>query len=285
MTEKDLALLRILDETKNITHAADKLYMTQSALSKRIKALEEELNVKLVIRSRQGIRFTPEGEIVLSHCGRAAKELDDLRRSLNISSGEVCGTLRAGISINYALYRLPNALASYHKKYPKVHLDIITGHSRDLYRKMLDGSLDIAILRGEYSWDAPQFLLSQESICLIYPKEFEGKPLSNYLYISHQSDPTQEALNARWLRENNLKSGAHRVQLDSVTACVEMIKRGIGWGLLPEIALDNFKGMIRPCTFENGEPYMRRTHIICQRDAMELPQVKMFMAEVKKNGH
>ncbi len=150
---------------------------------------------------------------------------------------------------------------------------------------MLDGSLDIAILRGEYSWDAPQFLLSQESICLIYPKEFEGKPLSNYLYISHQSDPTQEALNARWLRENNLKSGAHRVQLDSVTACVEMIKRGIGWGLLPEIALDNFKGMVRPCTFENGEPYMRRTHIICQRDAMELPQVKMFMAEVKKNGH
>ncbi len=285
MTEKDLALLRILDETKNITHAADKLYMTQSALSKRIKALEEELNVKLVIRSRQGIRFTPEGEIVLSHCSRAQKELDDLRKSLNISSGEVCGTLRAGISINYALYRLPNVLASYHKKYPKVHLDIITGHSRDLYRKMLDGSLDIAILRGEYSWDAPQFLLSQESICLIYPKEFEGKPLSNYLYISHQSDPTQEALNARWLRENNLKSGAHRVQLDSVTACVEMIKRGIGWGLLPEIALDNFKGMIRPCTFENGEPYMRRTHIICQRDAMELPQVKMFMAEVKKNGH
>ncbi len=285
MTEKDLALLRILDETKNITHAADKLYMTQSALSKRIKALEEELNVKLVIRSRQGIRFTPEGEIVLSHCSRAQKELDDLRKSLNISSGEVCGTLRAGISINYALYRLPNVLASYHKKYPKVHLDIITGHSRDLYRKMLDGSLDISILRGEYSWDAPQFLLSQESICLIYPKEFEGKPLSNYLYISHQSDPTQEALNARWLRENNLKSGAHRVQLDSVTACVEMIKRGIGWGLLPEIALDNFKGMVRPCTFENGEPYMRRTHIICQRDAMELPQVKMFMAEVKKNGH
>lgn len=283
MTEKDFTLLRILDETKNITHAADKLYMTQSALSKRVKAIEQELNAKLVIRSRQGIRFTPEGEIVLAHCRLAEKELDDLRRNLNINSGEVCGTLRAGISINYALYRLPAVLASYHKKYPRVHLDIITGHSRHLYRKMLDGSLDIAVLRGEYSWDAPQFLLSQESICLIYPREFEGKPLSDYLYISHQSDPTQEAMNARWLRENNLKAGAHRVQVDSVTACVEMVKRGIGWGLLPEIALDNFHGIVRPCTFENGEPYMRRTHIICQRDAIDLPQVKMFMAEIKKN--
>ncbi len=282
MDEKDFALLRILDETKNITHAADKLYITQSALSKRIKAIEQELNVELVIRSRQGVRFTPAGEKVLAHCRMAENELEALRRSLNTDSDEVCGTLRAGISINYALYRLPDVLAAYHKKYPQVHLDIITGHSRHLYRKMLDGTLDIAVLRGEYSWDAPQFLLSQESICLIHPKEFEGKPLSNYLYISHQSDQSLEAMTARWLRENNLKSSAHRIQVDSVTACVEMVKRGIGWGLLPEIALDNFDGVITPCTFENGEPYMRRTHIFCQRDSMNLPQVKMFMAELKK---
>ena len=43
MDEKDYELLHALDETRNITHAADKLYMTQSALSKRIKALEQEL--------------------------------------------------------------------------------------------------------------------------------------------------------------------------------------------------------------------------------------------------
>ena len=62
MDEKDFELLRILDETRNITHAADKLYMTQSALSKRIKTLERELGVEIMLRSRQGIRFTPAGE-------------------------------------------------------------------------------------------------------------------------------------------------------------------------------------------------------------------------------
>ena len=65
MDEKDYELLHALDETRNITHAADKLYMTQSALSKRIKALEQELGVEIVLRSRQGIRFTPAGEQVL----------------------------------------------------------------------------------------------------------------------------------------------------------------------------------------------------------------------------
>ena len=47
MDEKDYELLHALDETRNITHAADKLYMTQSALSKRIKALEQELGCLL----------------------------------------------------------------------------------------------------------------------------------------------------------------------------------------------------------------------------------------------
>lgn len=282
MDEKDFTLLRVLDETRNITRAADKLYMTQSALSKRIKAIEEELNVELMIRSRQGIRFTPAGEKVLEYSVAAEKEMNELRRSLNIDRDEVCGTLRAGISINYALYRLPDVLMDYHKKYPQVQLDIITGHSRHLYRKMVDNTLDIAVLRGEYHWDAPQFLLSQESICLIYAKEFEGKSLSDYLYISHQTDTAQEMMTARWLRENHLDPGTHRVQVDSVTTCVEMIKRGLGWGLLPEIALDNFDGVVRPCTFENGEPYMRRTHIFCQRDALKLPQVKLFMDAMKK---
>ena len=74
MDEKDYELLHALDETRNITHAADKLYMTQSALSKRIKALEQELGVEIVLRSRQGIRFTPAGEQVLLHSAAAARE-------------------------------------------------------------------------------------------------------------------------------------------------------------------------------------------------------------------
>ena len=75
MDEKDYELLHALDETRNITHAADKLYMTQSALSKRIKALEQELGVEIVLRSRQGIRFTPAGEQVLLHSAAAAREI------------------------------------------------------------------------------------------------------------------------------------------------------------------------------------------------------------------
>ena len=59
MNERDFELLSALNQTKNITRAADLLYITQSALSKRINALEEELGTTLILRSRQGIHFTP----------------------------------------------------------------------------------------------------------------------------------------------------------------------------------------------------------------------------------
>ena len=56
-----------------------------------------------------------------------------------------------------------------------------------------------------------------------------------------------------------------------------------GWALMPEVALDNFKGYVKPCTFENGEPFVRRTYIFCQRDAAALPQVQLFMDMLKKH--
>lgn len=63
-------LLRILDETRNITHAADRLYITQPALSRRIKSIGHVLGAELLLRSRQGIRFTPAGEAALRLCRR-----------------------------------------------------------------------------------------------------------------------------------------------------------------------------------------------------------------------
>ncbi len=281
MDEKDFELLRVLDETKNITRAAEVLYITQSALSKRIRSIEQELNVELMTRSRQGIHFTPAGERVLKHCKAAEEELACLRGDLDAMGGEICGTLNAGISVNYSIFCLPDVLAAYHKKYPKVRLNISTGHSRAIYRQLVEGSLDVAILRGEYPWEGVRFLLSQENICLVYAEENRDRPLNSYLYISHKTDISLSALMTRWMHENGLSLQTGGFCVDSVTACAEMVERGLGWALLPEIALRDFKGIIRPCTFENGEAFVRRTHIFCQSNAADLPQVQAFLDLLK----
>lgn len=72
--------------------------------------------------------------------------------------------------------------------------------------------------------------------------------------------------------------------MDNITACLEMVKRGLGWALMPEIALDNFDGCVRPCTLKTAGSFLRRTYIFCQRDAAALPQVQLFMDMLKKSA-
>ena len=100
MDEQDYRLLMMLEQTRNITHAADRLYITQSSISKRIYALEKSLDITLMIRSRQGIHFTAEGEIVLRHIHIIQAELARMQQELEQTHGRVSGTMRAGISIN-----------------------------------------------------------------------------------------------------------------------------------------------------------------------------------------
>ena len=85
---------------------ADELENFRAQIERR-KALEQELGVEIVLRSRQGIRFTPAGEQVLLHSAAAAREMEKMRRQLAAIQGEACGTLRAGISVNFSYYRLP----------------------------------------------------------------------------------------------------------------------------------------------------------------------------------
>ena len=79
MDEKDFLYLKELAENGNITKTAEKLFVTQAALSKRIKAIEEELGVTLFTRSHYGVHLTPEGEIVVRHISLTASQPDSLQ--------------------------------------------------------------------------------------------------------------------------------------------------------------------------------------------------------------
>lgn len=281
MDEKDFALLHTLRECGNITHAADRLYLTQSALSKRIKAIERELGCEVIIRTRKGVRFTPEGELVIERTARAQRELTALRHELSQAQGEICGTLRAGFSVNYSINHLPELIAEYHRLYPRVQLEIATDLSRNLHTRLQRGDLDLAVLRGDMPWDGARIPLSLDRICVVRAHEHANTPLSELTYINHAADLSHTARIVRWLHENNLANDANRISVTDLNTCLELVKRGIGWALLPEIILEGFDGRIEPCTFANGEPFVRRMHIDCQKECECLPQAQALIELVQ----
>ena len=277
MTERDFEILEILNRTKNITHAADLLYINQSALSKRIIAIEEELEVTLMVRSRQGIHFTAEGEKVLYYTQKAKKLLELMREDLKDSNTKISGTLRAGISINYSQYNLPQILSEYKKKFPNVTTHITTEYSRNIFFKITNGEVDIAIVRGEFPWNENKILLEEENICLIYNNQDIGKNLSELQYIGRKTDTTFEREIAQWLRENDLKIKKDGIYVDNINTCVEMVNQGLGWAIVPEICLKNFEGQIKPLVFKNGQAFTRSTYLLYSNSVSKLPQVREFI--------
>ena len=82
MTEKDWVLFKTIADEKNITKAAEKLYISQPAITYRIKMMEKEIGAKLLIRTSHGVLLTPEGECFLDY-SREWSSIDSRRRMLS----------------------------------------------------------------------------------------------------------------------------------------------------------------------------------------------------------
>jgi len=108
----------------SFSRAAERMHLSQPAVSKRIDTLERRLGVKLLDRMGKQIRTTPAGESVLARSRRVLGELEDLERSLSVDAGMDAGVLRFGASHHVGLHRLPRSLERFHRLYPGVRLDL-----------------------------------------------------------------------------------------------------------------------------------------------------------------
>lgn len=275
MNEQDLYFLQDLYRIRNITRVAQLHYLSQPAMTKRIRRIEEELGCQLVLRSKRGITFTPAGEMVVRHSRSMTLLSEQLHASLNRLQGVVGGTLSIGVSLNYSRYRLPAALRRYQELYPLVDIEVMTGHSDDLYQMMLDDRLSVAIIRGNHPWSEGSLLLSSEPICLVCSRENISRPLSDYPYIGHQSDADLSQLTERWLIEHGLPPAA-KLRINDIASCRELAAAGVGWAIIPQICLDDFEGGITPLRLADGTPLERKTYILYRHSQLELQQVKCF---------
>ena len=146
MDEKDLLIFLTLADTGNLTRTAEKLYLSQPTLSKRLQNMEADLGAALFLRSKQGVTLTPAGEAAREVIQRTARELNTLREQLQMRKDTICGTLRIEVSIDYSKYRLPQVLAAYTAQCPDVTLRVSTNHSRDCLRTLQDSSVHLLSL-------------------------------------------------------------------------------------------------------------------------------------------
>ena len=191
----------VVDEG-NITRAAEKLFLSQPALSYRLRHMEKALGHSLLLRTAEGIALTAQGEIFYDYCKRMMQEQEALENAMNSASGKIQGTLKIASSINFADYELPALLRSFREQYPDVHIQVKTAFSHQVVKMFNTGDCMVAFARGGYDVSGKSELLLAEPYCLVYKELVPPESLVKVPFIKYQTDASVANIIETWCAEH-----------------------------------------------------------------------------------
>jgi len=131
---------------EHVTEAANALHVAQSAVSRQIFNLEEELGVELFIREGRTVKLTRIGKVFLEHMEKAMNVIDDAKQEVEEYIDPNQGTLHIGFSATLASYILPTAILYFRKKYPNVKFVLNQGSHHELMEAVEKGEMNIALV-------------------------------------------------------------------------------------------------------------------------------------------
>ena len=234
-------------ETGSFSGAAERLFLTQPAISKRIASIEQQLKLRLFDRLGREVSLTEAGRALLPRAYQILNVLDDTRRALNNLTGEVSGRLTLATSHHIGLHRLPPLLREFTRTYPKVALDIQFLDSEVAYDEILHGRAELAVItlapephsliRAVPVWDdpldfvvAPEHRLTRQKAVSMadiarHPAVFPGGNTFTH-HIVHR------LFEAQGLTPNIAMSTNY---LETIKM---MVSIGLAWSVLPRTMLD-----------------------------------------------
>lgn len=148
MTIIQLEYLLAVANCGSFSAAAEHCFVTQPSLSMQVKALEEELGVVLLDRSKKPVIPTEAGEVVLAQARETLKAYDGIKESVAELKGETAGKLRLGVIPTIAPYLLHKFLPAFVRDYPKVELEISEMVTADIVEALRRDRLDAALVAG-----------------------------------------------------------------------------------------------------------------------------------------
>ncbi len=186
----DLRVVLTVAECASYTRAAQKLGISQPAVSRRVTRLEQMLHAKLFRRLEGHFVLTEAGAAFCERAAEVSALMEGLPSSVMQFSVKPGGTVALGVPPRMGEQLIPSLLLAYTKKYPDVFLRIEQGYMSDLFEMLVDKRVDVAILAGNYdtsSVDLEQIF--EHRVGIIYPASWRvksplGKPMPERLTIA-----------------------------------------------------------------------------------------------------
>jgi len=146
MDVRQLEMFRAVVEAGSFTGAALRLHVSQSAISRQLKLLEEELGTLLLQRTGRGVHVTPEGHILLAAANQIWRDMQEVVAQIADTQKLQRGIISLGGGMTVCLHILPKLLKKFHTLYKNVDLRITTGTSVDLLQRLRAHDVDLLLL-------------------------------------------------------------------------------------------------------------------------------------------
>lgn len=276
--------MKIVD-TNSFTKAADALALTQPAVSQHIHNLEEELGVKLFIRSHNQLRLTANGEIVDKYARRLLAISNNLTQSLKDEKENV-SSLTVGITHSVESSQIVEALAEYSNQSKGLTIKVVTDTVENLHKMIRNFELDFLIINGKLK-DSKLNYMTMDTDCLVLAvspthrlaaqntvtlEELKKEKLILRLPTSNTISLFDQALN-----QNNLSVSDFDVvlEMDNIATIKDLIRQNFGVSVLSKSAcMDEIrKGKLIGLPIENLS-LIRDINIIYPKDYENLQTIQ-----------
>lgn len=292
VTINQLNVFLAIARREHVTHAANDVNLSQSAVSMALAELEKQLNGPLFDRAGRNLKLNDRGRLLQKEANKLLNHFDDILALFSEKNVSLNGDLKVGASSTIGIYLLPEIIGRFTDNYPDVTIDLEIGNTEQIENKLLNYSLDLGFVEGPIHHEnivSESWLKDQ--LTIIASKDYYSSKkvtitideLKDVKWIMRERgsgtrEVFEKAIQPYVRRINNFLTFGHS------EAVKQSVKAGLGLGCLSkytvaqELELGNLIGLSVP-----GIDFERQLHVITRKNSYESRLRKSFSDFVFEN--
>ncbi len=277
----------------NMSRTAEYLNVTQPAVSQQLRAFQAECGVQLFYRQAQGYRLTETGEDLFLLSKRIFMRIEQMEELLTKKRAATSETLRIGITKAYARIIMPDIIAKFQQKYPRMHVRLSEGNSADLLNRLRNRKEDLVVVaRSEYGSSLKAVPFAMARVVLVarpdHPLALQGtvsiKCLNGESMIIREHGSGSRNAILQTLRRYEVTPSV-LVESESLSFILGYLERrvGVSFILSHEIDRELSQGGLKQINLLEGSIAFHADIVTLRNEPVSLPQA-YFLEILKKHG-
>ena len=285
MTVQQVLYVLEIASRSSVSQAAQKLYLSQSALSQQLRRLEEELGYALFSRTANGLQLTPEGQRFCEQAEPVAARWNEFCKSVQKKQQAEQLRLRLGVGSRVYSNGLFSSILEYFSARPEIEVTFVTEAGRDMVEALRKGELDLALDRLPMEEQQPESgelfscpLIRERQCVLLSDKDPRAsrnglafRDLQGWTMISGLEDSAEDRSMKTALRKYHIS--VNRVyRSDGIDTSMRLVRDGMGIAMGPESFADYFRVAAVPLEPETWVSLQ----FICLQSCLKRPEIRLF---------